>query len=362
MNLTLEHTTAKKWCSVVRRSGLGRPWDILTPPKWLYAQEASFQIGTNPRFTIVRSGTSVVGAYVMAIRGDAACLIDIRSNGPTTWFDAALDDIETWADHIGAAMVKGPVGAYAFLTDGVVTETIVSIDSIHVATPPSDLVATFERRGYIPCVTGHLNGRIGGAGSPPAPRRTSDEGVTVGTWLTMVGLIRRMIKVLDAAFSTLSWHTGPGASPLDLMRTYLPVALPKGVIMIEQNGVPAGGVIAYRDVRHVPDHVLRWPVWLQRLWLFVAARRTSDVHISVAGVLPHVRRSKLGLAAFERFMEFLHEVEHVHTSWIDDRNDLSGRLTIHAGLLPCQHRRVYCNDRLQGSFTKLEGQHDHATT
>lgn len=362
VNPTLTHTSARNWCSVVRRNGLGRPWDVLVPPKRLYDARSSFQIGTHPRFTIVYNGHTVIGAYVMALRGDAACLIDIRSNGPTTWFDHALDDIEPWAYSVGAAFVKGPVGAYAFLTDGVITESVEPMDSIHLATPPSDIVASFERRGYVPCVSGHINGRVGGKAVLPLMQRTTGEGVTIATWLTIVGIIRRMIKVLDASFSTLSWHSGPGASTIDLMRTYLPVALPKGVMMIEQHGAPVGGVIAYRDVRHVPTTVLRWPVWAQRLWLMYAARRSKDVHVSVAGVLPAVRRTKLGLAAFERFTVLLAQVGDVSTSWIDDRNDQSGKLTIHAGLLPCQHRRVYCSDRLRGSFTKQEGQHDHATT
>ena len=361
-SLTLHETSAGDWCRIVRHSGLARPWDILVPPKRLYAAGASFQIGSKPRFVIVRSGKDIVGAFVTALRGDDACIIDVRSNGPAHWFDQALADIEDWADVNAAVSVKGPLGAYAFFTDGVVTESITPLDSIHIVTPPPDIAAAFERRGYVPYKTGHLNGRVGGSAIPPPPRRTTDEGVTVASWLTIVGIIRRMITALDASFSTLPWHSGPGASPIDLMRTYLPVAYPKGVMMIDHDGQPAGGVVVYRDLRNVPDHVLRWPFWLQRLWLFVAARRTRDVHVSVAGVLPAIRRTKRGLAAYERFMQLLMDVDAVHTSWIDDRNDLSGRLTIHAGLLPCQHRRVYCNNRSRGSFTKMEGQHDHGTT
>lgn len=362
MEQTLHHTTAWEWCRVVRYSGLARPWDILVPPKRLYAEGASFQIGSKPRFTIVRRGEDVVGAFVTALRGDEACIIDVRSNGPASWFDQALADIEHWAVANNAHSVKGPVGAYAFFTDGVVTESIVPLDSIHIVTPPPDIVNAFERRGYVPCKSGHLNGRVGGTAAPARPLRTAGDGVTVANWFTIIGIIRRMITALDASFSTLPWHAGPGASAVDLMRTYLPVAFPKGVMMIDHEGQPAGGVVVYRDVRTVPAHVLRWPFWLQRLWLLIAARRTKDVHVSVAGVLPSIRRTKRGLAAYERFMQLMQDVDAVNTSWIDDRNDLSGKLTIHAGLLPCQHRRVYCNDRLRGSFTKLEGQHDHGTT
>lgn len=283
----------------------------------------------------------VCGAYVVAVRDDVACLIDIRANDRATWFDVALDDIEDWAGTVGALGVKGPVGAYAFITDGVVTESTIAVDSIHIAQPPPEIVDSFLRRGYVPIVSGHINARIGGNGPTPPERRSTGEDVTVGTWTSMYRIIRRMISVVDASFRTLPWHTGPGASSLDLMRTYLPVALPEGIIMAQYDGEPVGGVIVHRDVRTVPPYVLRLPIWMQRPWLFLAARTTPHIHVSVAGVLPHMRRTKVGLAVYEEFVSLMSRMGDVTTSWIDDRNEQSSRLTVHAGLTPCQHRQVF---------------------
>lgn len=343
--ITIYHTTPRDWCTTVRRAGLNRRWDVLIPPSWLYRPGASFRIGDRPRFSIVRDGRYVVGAFVTAVRSDVACLIDIRSNGHATWFDTALDDIEQWADIMGASSVQGPVGAYPFLADGVVTTSTIALDSIHVPSPPPEIVDTFTRRGYVPCKTGQLNGRIGGVASPSAVRPATADGVIVGRWRNLHGHVTQMIAVIEASFATLQWYVGPGASRRDLMRTFAPVVDPKGMLMAVDGTKPLGAVIVYRDVRHVCDWVLRLPLWMQRIWLFAAARRSPHLHVSVAGMLPSARRSRRGLALYHAFQALAATATDVTTSWIDDRNDTSQLLTEHAGLQRLQQRQVFSLQR-----------------
>lgn len=333
---------AAEWCKRVRRAGLSRPWDVLFPPERLYAADSSFDVGRQLAFVLVGVGELDVAAYVLAMRGLDCSLVDVRSreDADETWCDVLF---QHWHDHAleqGAASMTGPVGAFAFITDGV-TDGPAIVESIHIAQYPRILVDRFHQHGYVHAWSGAVWGRRGASGTSARSMKGASPSVRRGTWMTIIPTVRTLESVLSLSFATLPWHRGSGAGLSALARRYMLVGHPSLMITGSAEGQPAGAILMYRDLSHVPKSLHRLPSILRDLWLFIAARRSRLVHVSVIGIVPDRRSSRLSAALFDAAAGILNKAQRVTTSWIRDDNIASKMVTKRAGLEPLEQRFVF---------------------
>lgn len=333
---------ATVWCRHVRRAGLSRASDVLFPPEQLYANSSPFDVGQERTFVLVSIGSLDVAAYVLALRDSDCCLVDVRSreNTDPAWCDVMF---QHWHDHaaaIGATSMIGPVGAFAFITDGV-PEVRAVVESIHIAQYPHTLVDRFRQHGYVHAWSGTVWGRRGASGTSARSAKGASPSVRRGTWMTIIPTVRTLESVLSVSFATLPWHRGSGAGLWSLARRYMLVGHPSLMITGSAEGQPAGAILMHRDIPHVPKHVHRLPSILRDLWLFFAARLSRLVHVSVIGIVPDRRSSRLSAALFDTAAVILNQSQRVTTSWIRDDNTASTMMSKRAGLEPLEQRFVF---------------------
>lgn len=333
---------AAVWCRRVRRAGLSRAWDVLFPPEQLYADNSSFDVGQERTFVLVSVGSLDVAAYVLAMRGSDCCLVDVRSreDADQAWCDVLF---QHWHDHAvaaGAASMTGPVGAFAFITDGVPVGPP-DVESIHIAQYPRTLVDRFRQHGYVHAWSGTVWGRRGAGGTSARSMKGASPSVRRGTWMTIIPTVRTLESVLSESFATLPWHRGSGAGLLSLARRYMLVGHPSLMITGSAEGQPAGAILMYRDIPNVPERIHQLPSAIRDLWLFFAARRSRQVHVSVIGIVPVRRSSRLSAALFDAAADLLNQAQHVTTSWIRDDNRASRMMSERAGLEPLEQRFVF---------------------
>ncbi|MFM8771513.1 MAG: hypothetical protein ACKOE4_05765 [Candidatus Kapaibacterium sp.] len=159
--------------------------------------------------------------------------------------------------------------------------------------------------------------------------------------MNIASSVRNIERVLSASFTSLPWHRGRGAGVMDLVRSYVPVVSPSLGLQgsVEDNIV--GAVLMYRDVTSVPPFIYSLPRSLQRMWLWWASRRSNVLHVSVIGLLPESRNSRIAKALFEMTHEILAGADGVTTSWVRQENRASQLMCARAGLSPLQHRIVF---------------------
>ncbi|MFN5877051.1 MAG: hypothetical protein ACK45E_12330 [Ignavibacteria bacterium] len=335
---------AMAWCRVVHTHGLQRPWDLLFPPNRLYAENSTFEVGSNVRHcTIVIEGI-IVGVFVLAMRARDCCLIDVRcqSDAPPVWADALIDHWQNVAGGLNADMLTGPVGAFAFLTDGVAEPGTKEPESIHISSYPEILVVCLRRRGYVHAWSGSIWGRQGAVGTASAINIGPHSSVRVGSWMNVISIARDLEKVLSTAFSTLPWHRGSGAGLPSLIRAYAPIFRPSLALAARTpDDTAAGAVLMHKDVAKVPRWVYSLPRPLQALWLRIASARSQSIHASVIGIVPHLRNSAYSAELFAATQRVFDAADAVTTSWIRDDNSPSRMMAKRAGLSPLQQRLVF---------------------
>lgn len=333
---------ARVWCRRVRRAGLSRSWDVLFPPEQLYADNSSFDVGQERTFVLVSIGSLDVAAYVLAMRGSDCCLVDVRSreDADQAWCDVLF---QHWHDHAvaaGAASMTGPVGAFAFITDGVPVGPP-DVESVHIAQYPRILVDGFRQHGYVHAWSGTVWGRRGASGTSARSMKGASPSVRRETWMTIIPTLRTLESVLSTSFATLPWHRGSGADLSSLARRFMLVGHPSLMITGSADGKPAGAILMYRDISSVPERVHRLPSMMRDLWLFFAARRSRLVHVSLIGIVPERRSSRLSADLFDAAAAVLNQAQRVTTSWIRDDNMASKMMSKRAGLEPLEQRFVF---------------------
>lgn len=333
----------KRWCRVVRASGLSRPCDLLFPPQLLYRKNSRFQTGVRHVFAVVSDGTNAHLAYVLAMRGQDCCLIDVRAHSHScdAAFEVLIDHWHGVAERLGATSMIGPVGAFAFLTDGVAAGDAEEVKSIHIPVYPATLVDSLLRRGYVHAWSGAVWGRCGKRAVQDHERYQPHAGVQGGTWMSVVSSVRKLEEVLSASFTTLPWHRGRGAAVSALAISYAPVFSPALALAGEHDARTVGAVLMYRDVDFVPAFVYTLPRMLQKIWLWLASRQSHLLHVSVIGLLPEARNSRIALALFRATRHAFSRAEAVTTSWVRSENRASQLMCERAGLSPLQHRTVF---------------------
>lgn len=333
----------KRWCRIVRASGLSRPWDLLFPPQALYRRKSRFETGDHHVFGLVTNGSDTHLAYVLAMRGQSCCLIDVR--GPEETSDSAINVmIDHWhgvAERLGATSMIGPVGAFAFLTDGVAAGDAEEVKSIHIPVYPATLVDSLLRRGYVHAWSGAVWGQCGKRAVQDHERYQPHAGVQRGTWMSVVSSVRKLEEVLSASFTTLPWHRGRGAAVASLALSYAPVYSPMLALAGVHHARTVGAVLMYRDVASVPAFVYSLPRILQKIWLWAASRRSDLLHVSVIGLLPEARNSRIAVALFMATRHAFSMAAAVTTSWVRSENRASQMMCERAGLSPLQHRTVF---------------------
>ncbi len=333
----------KRWCRIVRASGLSRPWDLLFPPQALYRRKSRFETGNQHVFGLVTNGSDTHLAYVLAMRGQDCCLIDVR--GPEETSESAINVmIDHWhgvAERLGATSMIGPVGAFAFLTDGVAEPGDREMKSIHIPVYPATLVDCFIRRGYVHAWSGAVWGQHGRPATNDYEQYPLQTGVQRGTWMSAASFVRKLERVLSASFTTLPWHRGRGAAVSALAISYAPVFSPALALAGEHDARTVGAVLMYRDVDFVPAFVYTLPRMLQKIWLWLASRQSRLLHVSVIGLLPEARNSRIALALFRSTRHAFSRAEAVTTSWVRSENRASQLMCERAGLSPLQNRTVY---------------------
>lgn len=324
-------------------AALHRPWDLLFPPERLYAHGSTFEIGSDVVHSLLLSGDRVVACYVIAMRQRVSCLIDVRciDSADPAWSDVMLEHWESVARTTAAETMIGPVGAFSFLTDGVADQSQGEVNSIHIPVYPYNIVDSFRRRGYVHAWSGAVWGRQGGTSTARNNRDLRLPGVRRGSWMNIVSSVRNIESVLSASFTSLPWHRGRGAGMMDLVRSYVPVFAPSLGLQGTFEGTTVGAVLMYRDVPSVPQFVYNLPRSLQRIWLFWTSRRSNVLHVSVIGLLPKARNSRIARALFEMTQEILAGASGVTTSWVRQENRASQLMCARAGLSPVQHRIVF---------------------
>lgn len=346
---------ARTWCRRVRRWGLSRPWDVLFPPEELYRSGSSFHVGHDMTFVIVMRHHDVIAAYVLGMREEHCCLVDVRScnSDDYAWCERMFDHWEQHARARGATAVTGPVGAFAFLTDGVACQGGV-VESIHIPQYPRTIVDSFQRRGYVHAWSGTIWGRDGAAGTSARSPDEASPIVQRGTWMNLLPTVRLLETVLSSSFASLPWHRGSGAALSSLARRYMLVGNPSLMLTARMNGQAAGAVLMYRDIARVPAWVSRLPRLLRDAWLLLTSRRSSEIHVSVIGIVPESRNSRIGIALFSAASEIMNRASRVTTSWIRDNNLASSMMARRAGLVPLEQRFVYTKDTSTFPFTSGE--------
>ena len=335
---------AQSWCRLLRKNDLQRPWDLLFPPSRLYAENASFDIGSNVRHCVIVIEGIIEAAFVLAMRAGDCCLIDVRCrpNAPLEWTNLLIDYWQDVADELNADTLTGPVGAFAFLTDGVSEHNAHNVTSIHISSYPEILVGSLLRRGYVHAWSGTIWGRNGAVGTAPTTIPSKHSSVRVGSWMNVISIARDLEDVLSTAFSTLPWHRGSGAGLPSLVRAYAPIFSPKLALTSRtESDLAAGAVLMYKDVTNVPRWVYKLPRLLQAAWLRVASARSQSLHTSVIGVRPEYRNTAHSSDLFAATQGIFNSAESVNTSWIRDDNRLSQMMARRAGLSPLQQRTVF---------------------
>lgn len=335
---------AKSWCRALRKNDLQRPWDLLFPPSRLYAQNSSFEVGTHVHHCVIVIDGIIEAAFVLAMRDRDCCLIDVRCrpNAPLEWMDLLIDYWQDLADKLNAETLTGPVGAFAFLTDGVSASDADIIKSIHISSYPEILVGSLLRRGYVPAWSGTIWGRNGAVGTAPMIVPSKHSSVRVGSWMNVISIARDLESVLSTAFSTLPWHRGSGAELLSLVHAYAPIFVPKLALTARtSDNAVAGAVLMHKDIPTVPTWVYLLPRLLQALWLRIAAARSRNIHVSVIGVTPEYRSTGYSADLFSATQKVFRDAETVNTSWIRDDNRMSQMMAKRAGLSPLQQRFVF---------------------
>lgn len=350
MKSTEPHTTSccvrdvdlHEWCRALRLFNLHRPWDLLFPPKRLYFPNSTFDVGSHLRFGIIHVNDCTVAAFVIALRETDCCLIDVRCapDAPDQWVELLLDHWNVIANKLGAYTMTGPVGAFAFLTDGVSESDTAPPDSIHISCYPEILVASLRRRGYVHAWSGAIWGRQGAVGTAHATTQQPNSRVRVGSWMNIISIARRLETVLSLSFSTLSWHRGSGAALVSLVRAYAPIFTPRLALTAGDTSV-IGAVLLHKDISSVPAYVYSMPRLLQVAWLRIAASRSQTIHASVIGLLPEARNSRAGAELFYATTQAFDHASAVTTSWIRNDNRASQAMASRAGLRPIQQRFVF---------------------
>lgn len=341
-DLTLACVDYGTWCRRIQASGLSRSWDILFPPEVLYRSDSAFEVGSDLVFGLVYTGNDVAGAYILAMRGSDCCLVDVRSreDADQAWCDVLF---QHWHDHAvaaGAASMTGPVGAFAFITDGVPVGPP-DVESVHIAQYPRILVDGFRQHGYVHAWSGTVWGRRGASGTSARSMKGASPSVRRETWMTIIPTLRTLESVLSTSFATLPWHRGSGADLSSLARRFMLVGHPSLMITGSADGKPAGAILMYRDISSVPERVHRLPSMMRDLWLFFAARRSRLVHVSLIGIVPERRSSRLSADLFDAAAAVLNQAQRVTTSWIRDDNMASKMMSKRAGLEPLEQRFVF---------------------
>ncbi len=333
----------KRWCRVVRASGLSRPWDLLFPPQLLYRKNSRFQTGVRHVFAVVSDGTNAHLAYVLAMRGQDCCLIDVRAHSPScdAAFEVLIDHWHLTSQRLGAASMIGPVGAFAFLTDGLATHGDPELKSIHIPVYPAGLVDCLLRRGYVHAWSGAVWGLRGRSAQRGQEQQPPHAEVQRGAWMSVLSSVRKLERVLSASFSTLPWHRGRGADLFALARGYAPVFSPSLALSGELHDRTVGAVLIYRDVPVVPTFIYSLPGILRQLWLWNTSRKTKLLHVSVIGLLPEARNSRLAVALFRATRYVLATADAATTSWVRAENRSSQMMCERAGMSPLQHRTVF---------------------
>jgi hypothetical protein len=332
-----------RWCRVVRASGLSRPWDLLFPPASLYRRNSRFETGEHHVFGLVRHGRAILLAYVLAMRGNDSCLIDVRApnDGSSSVINVMIDHWHQVAERHGATSMIGPVGAFAFLTDGVAEAGDGEVKSIHIPVYPATLVDCFIRRGYVHAWSGAVWGQHERPVSNDHEQYPLQTGVQRGTWMSAASSVSKLERVLSASFTTLPWHRGRGAAVSALAMSYAPVYSPSLALAGEHDAQTVGAVLMYRDVASVPTVIYSLPRILQKIWLWAASRRSNLLHVSVIGLLPEARNTRVAVALFRATRQAFSLAEAVTTSWVRVENRASQMMCERAGLRPLQYRTVF---------------------
>ncbi len=341
--LRIECVSAAEWCRRIRVAALQRPWDLLFPPERLYAEGSTFEVGSDIVHSLVLLDNRVVACYVIAMRHRVSCLMDVRcvDGADPAWSDAMLEHWESIARTTAAETMMGPVGAFSFLTDGVADGSQGEVNSIHIPVYPHTIVDSFSRRGYVHAWSGAVWGRKGDISTAHFNRDLRLPGVRRGSWMNIASSVRNIEGVLSASFTSLPWHRGRGAGIADLVRSYVPVFAPSLGLQGMFEGRTVGAVLMYRDVASIPRFVYTLPRNLQRLWLLWASRRSNVLHVSVIGLLPKSRNSRIAKALFEKTLAILAGTSGVTTSCVRQENRASQLMCARAGLHPLQHRIVF---------------------
>ncbi|MBU3699426.1 MAG: hypothetical protein FGM33_05365 [Candidatus Kapabacteria bacterium] len=328
---------------------------MMFPPEILYRDSSGFEVGRDLDHCLIMQQDRVIAAFVLAMRDSDCCLIDVRADegAHAAWVELMFDHWHQRAQQRQARAMTGPVGAFAFITDGVSAEAYAG-ESIHIARYPSTIVDSFRRRGYVHAWSGTIWGRIGADESFSRSKHERSPNVRRGTWMNLLSTVRVIEHVLSTSFSSLPWHRGSGAELSSLARRYMLVGEPKLMLTGTANGRPAGAVLMYRDLPNVPGMVRRWPVLLRDIWLFISSRISRAVHVSVIGIVPEFRNSRLSLALFDAAASVMAAADSVTTSWIRDDNKASGMMARRAGLLPLERRTVFTKELPFNPFTNGE--------
>jgi len=345
---TLEYAVrcvdVRTWCRVIKRNGLHRPWDLLFPPSRLYAAGSSFEVGSEVCHCVISYDQQAVAVFVLAMRAQDCCLIDVRCKPGIRpdWADVVIDYWQQTADQFQAETLTGPLGAFAFLTDGVAEPGTYSPESIHISWYPEILVASLLRRGYVHAWSGTIWGRHGAAGTAPSFSSGKHSSVRVGSWMNVISIARDLESVLTTAFSTLSWHRGSGAGLPSLVRAYTPIFTPSLALTAQTpEQTVAGAVLMHKDLSTVPTWLYSMPRTVQALWLRIASLGSHCIHASVIGIVPDMRNSRYALDLFEATAAVFASADSVTTSWIRDNNTASRLMAMRAGLKPLQQRFVF---------------------
>lgn len=129
-----------------------------------------------------------------------------------------------------------------------------------------------------------------------------------------------------------------------LAMSYIPVFSPWLALRGEANSRTVGAVLMYRDVATVPRVIHAVPRIMQKIWLWYASRRSGHLHVSVIGILPEHRNTRIALALFASTRRALSTAESVTTSWVRAENRASQMMCERAGLSPLQYRTVFQKD------------------
>lgn len=335
---------APAWCRMLHTHGLQRPWDLLFPPQRLYARDSTFDVGSELRHCLIKDHGVVTAMFVLAMRADDCCLIDVRCKprASALWVELLADHWLSVAAELRAQTLTGPVGAFAFLTDGVSEPGAQVPESIHISSYPEILVACLRRRGYVHAWSGRIWGRQGAVGTASAINIGPHSSVRVGSWMNVISIARDLEKVLSTAFSTLPWHRGSGAGLPSLVRAYAPIFSPSLALTARTpDDTAAGAVLMHKDVTKVPRWVYSLPRLLQALWLRIASARSHSIHASVIGIVPHLRNSAYSAELFAATQSVFDAAATVNTSWIRDDNAPSRMMAKRSGLSPLQQRFVF---------------------